>query len=691
MPDGIASSEKLHSEALPKIEPHHSVAPTYAGKGDTQQLSLKNLVFASIADLLFSGEGKLPQSAEEQFFYDAYVSLPEIPQHWQALLEETLQQASHQGEAVILQLAHHYQLHWLELLALVLAMAVEQDAMAGRAIAYVQAPLGTSRPTLGLLESAFARFLDGETAHSDGTNHMAATLLSGKAMELGLLQTVNGAAPLPEQAIMIPQAVVMALLGNWQAIPGTGFYSAAQSIYLPQSINDEAQRQARALIMSPRRALVVRSTFLREADTVVDIMAGQLQRVPLFIQSGAVDTPCLGLLCVIADLLPVLRLKLSVNEQQTLPALNGYDGPILATAEPDGQISSDSYSVMNWLLPVPKQEERHVLWSQYIDNSQLARSLAREHLHSAGRIAALSDIAMREAELHQRHSQNKDDIHRAAWLNSNDQLASLAQAIPEKIPDAALVLSPTTHHDLEMLLHRCRNREALVDELGVSLTTRYKPGVRGLFIGPSGTGKTLAAAWLATRLTMPLYRVDLASVISKYIGETEKNLATLLARTERADVILLFDEADSLFGKRTDIKDANDRYANTQTNYLLQRIESYQGIVLLTSNNRSRFDSAFTRRIDMIIEFPSPGPQERRELWYSHLGTQHGLNAAQVNQLSATLDLCGGHIRNAVLSAAVLAQKDQRHIEYADVLEGLKIEYKKLGKKLPMELSKGKP
>ena len=139
--------------------------------------------------------------------------------------------------------------------------------------------------------------------------------------------------------------------------------------------------------------------------------------------------------------------------------------------------------------------------------------------------------------------------------------------------------------------------------------------MRALLVGPSGTGKTLAAGWLATRLGLPLYRVDLASVTSKYIGETEKNLAQLFARAEHAEGVLLFDEADSLFGKRTDVKEANDRFANAQTNYLLQRIESFDGIAILTSNSRARFDSAFTRRLDAVIEFPPPGPEERRALW----------------------------------------------------------------------------
>jgi len=210
--------------------------------------------------------------------------------------------------------------------------------------------------------------------------------------------------------------------------------------------------------------------------------------------------------------------------------------------------------------------------------------------------------------------------------------------------------------------------------------------VRALFIGPSGTGKTLAAGWLATRLQMPLYRVDLASVTSKYIGETEKNLAKLLAHAEQAEVVLLFDEADSMFGKRTEVKEANDRFANAQTNYLLQRIETFDGVTLLTSNSKSRFDAAFMRRLDLIIDFPLPGPEERRALWLSHLGGGHGLGMSQVNQLAVAADLGGGHIRNAVLTAAVLAHARGTPIEFGDVATAVSDEYRKLGRQAPQEL-----
>ena len=145
----------------------------------------------------------------------------------------------------------------------------------------------------------------------------------------------------------------------------------------------------------------------------------------------------------------------------------------------------------------------------------------------------------------------------------------------------------------------------------------------------------------------------------------------------------MFDEADALFGKRTDVKDSNDRYANAQTNYLLQRIESFEGIAVLTSNSRARFDSAFARRLDAIIEFPLPAPEERRALWTAHIGEGHRLTPGDLNRLAAGCELAGGHIRNAVLAAAAIARHEGRPIEFADLAAGVVAEFRKLGKQAP--------
>jgi SpoVK/Ycf46/Vps4 family AAA+-type ATPase len=278
------------------------------------------------------------------------------------------------------------------------------------------------------------------------------------------------------------------------------------------------------------------------------------------------------------------------------------------------------------------------------------------------------------------------DVVEAARGGEGLGLDALAQLVAAPVPEHGLVLQEGVRADLELLLLRCRGRDRLVEGLGQAARTRFHPGVKALMVGPSGTGKTLAAGWLASRLGLPLYRVDLAAVTSKYIGETEKNLSDLMARAEQAEVVLLFDEADSLFGRRTEVKEANDRFANAQTNYLLQRIETYDGIVVLTSNSRERFDSAFSRRLDAIVDFSLPGPRERHALWLAHLGEGHRLSEAELNRLAGVVDVAGGAIRNVVLAAAVLAREAGRPIALADVQRGLEAEYRKLSQSLPQEL-----
>lgn len=238
--------------------------------------------------------------------------------------------------------------------------------------------------------------------------------------------------------------------------------------------------------------------------------------------------------------------------------------------------------------------------------------------------------------------------------------------------------------ELDLLLARCRLSDRLADR-GPAAGPPVK-GVRALFSGPSGGGKTLACSWLATRLGLPLFKVDLASVVSKYIGETEENLSRLLDCAEAADLVLLFDEADSLFGARTETKDSSDRFANNQTNYLLSRIENFDGIVLLTTNGRQRLDNAFARRLDQVIEVPVPGPKERRAIWRATLPADHGLSAREMNRLAIALDLAGGHIRNIAQTAAILAIESGTPVGFAEIRRAAEVEYRKLGKPPPSDL-----
>src|SRR5262249_39868909 len=204
-------------------------------------------------------------------------------------------------------------------------------------------------------------------------------------------------------------------------------------------------------------------------------------------------------------------------------------------------------------------------------------------------------------------------------------------------------------------------------------------GVVALFSGPPGTGKTMAAEAVAHALRQDLYRVDLSAVVSKYIGETEKNLAAAFEEAERASAVLFFDEADSLFGKRTEVKDAHDRYANLEVNYLLQRIETFTGLVLLATNRQSALDEAFARRLRFVIRFEQPDRARRAALWRRSLPDETRVEGLEWDSLAGP-ELTGGSIQNAALAAAYLAATDDDAVRPAHVEHALRREHEKLGK-----------
>jgi len=204
-----------------------------------------------------------------------------------------------------------------------------------------------------------------------------------------------------------------------------------------------------------------------------------------------------------------------------------------------------------------------------------------------------------------------------------------------------------------------------------------------LFHGASGTGKTMAAEAIAQALQMQLFRIDLAGVVSKYIGETEKNLRAIFDEADRADSVLFFDEADALFGRRSEVKDAHDRYANIEVNYLLQRIELFEGIAILATNKRSYVDDAFLRRIHLTLEFPQPRPEERLRLWDRSFPAAAPMRAdIDWEFLADRFELTGGAIRNAALGAAFLAAEAARPIAMGDVVTALRTELVKVGRRV---------
>ncbi|MBL7813092.1 MAG: ATP-binding protein [Bacteroidetes bacterium] len=245
-----------------------------------------------------------------------------------------------------------------------------------------------------------------------------------------------------------------------------------------------------------------------------------------------------------------------------------------------------------------------------------------------------------------------------------------------------LVVNDTTRTELEDLDTWLQYNQVLMQDWGMG--KRLSPGFKALFFGPPGTGKTLAASLLGKRHNKPVFRIDLSQIISKYIGETGKNLARVFDRAEHRGWILFFDEADSLFGKRTQVGDSRDRYANQEVSYLLQRVEDYNGLVILASNFRNNMDEAFVRRFQSVIHFPMPGPAERLKLW-THGIPENARLESKVNlkELANKHELAGGHIMNVIRYACMRTLKRKStEIRMADLIDGIRYELKKNGRTL---------
>jgi hypothetical protein len=275
-----------------------------------------------------------------------------------------------------------------------------------------------------------------------------------------------------------------------------------------------------------------------------------------------------------------------------------------------------------------------------------------------------------------------ESLWHSCRVQARPRLDDLAERIRRAATWEQLVLPVKQRRILEEIAAQVRHQSKVYESWGFSNQSSRGLGISALFSGASGTGKTMAAEVLGRELDLDLYRIDLSSVVSKYIGETEKNLARVFDAAEEGGAILLFDEADALFGKRSQIKDSHDRYANVEVSYLLQRMESYRGLAVLTTNMRDALDEAFLRRLRFIVDFPFPDQAERAQIWarvFPQETPTEGLDVAKLARLS----VAGGNIRNIALNAAFLAAAAEKAIGMEHLLLAAQSEYEKVQKTLP--------
>ncbi|HEY6173798.1 MAG TPA: ATP-binding protein, partial [Kofleriaceae bacterium] len=275
----------------------------------------------------------------------------------------------------------------------------------------------------------------------------------------------------------------------------------------------------------------------------------------------------------------------------------------------------------------------------------------------------------------------REHLHAAGRAQSRHRLDDLAHRVAPWGRWDDLVVPAASVDRLRDVIDHMHHRETVFVDWGLGHKVAVWRRVTALFAGPPGTGKTLSASLVAQALGLDLFRIDLSGVVSKYIGETEKNLDRVFRAAHRSNAILFFDEADSLFGKRTEVKDAHDRYANVETAYLLQKLESFEGLAILATNFKKNIDAAFLRRIDIVVDFPMPGRDERRRLWRALLPAAMPLAGdVDLDFLADRFELAGGHIMNAIRCAATRAAATGQSVGMAPLLRGVRDELHKQGK-----------
>lgn len=501
---------------------------------------------------------------------------------------------------------------------------------------------------------------------------------SSTPLRSGLIVHENPGAPFPDRIPYVPDRVLAFLSGDREGIRGRGHWlhplpdapgapasagrtevlaalaDSPQTYYLRQGLDGEALPAACAALRAVGKIPLLLAPEALPCDMTSDELARSITLdarllgagllIPLDLSAGASpDAP--------ADTSDVLHRLVTCLDREPLPlALYGNGG----------------WSSYGWHTLLPAEADLRSSRHNGLPGTRSAASLA-----AAERVHRTAALQSRAAPL--------TSVWTAARESAAGELGRLARRIVPDVCWSDLVVPDPVRERLRMLVARVEHREAVFTRWGLRRGGGRGRGTIALFTGESGTGKTMAAEALAGRLQMDLYVVSLPAVVSKYIGETEKNLERIFAAAETLRCVLLFDEADSLFAKRSEVRGAGDRHANLQSGYLLQRLESFEGLAILTTNLRSSIDGAFTRRFDEVIAFESPGPEVRARLWHTFLGSAAPAELC-VDELARAYPLAGGSIRACVESALFAAAADDRQLTVTDLVDGVETEYRKLGR-----------
>jgi AAA+ superfamily predicted ATPase len=478
------------------------------------------------------------------------------------------------------------------------------------------------------------------------------------------------------------RATQESLLLYFQGSPGLGQRSAAEAL--------AATTESRLLAVNLAQALGVPTDFAALVKRVCQ--EARFQQAVLYLEGLEAlqqqeQTPVYGQLLAALSVLP--GITIITGTQPWVPAVRGgLDLITVPFMPPDFARRRACWQAHLTAsgISLPDRDLDNLTDRFRLSVDQIAQAIAM----ACTRVQWRAAIQMMDGNLTNRSScqpaqaamrPTRKDLFAAARAQSGYDLGVLARKIEPRQVWNDIVLPPEPLAQLQEMCQQAQYRHVVYGEWGFARKLSLGKGLNALFTGTPGTGKTMAAEVIAAELQLDLYKIDLSQVVSKYIGETEKNLDRIFTAAENANAILLFDEADALFGKRSEIKDAHDRYANLEVAYLLQKMEEYEGITILTSNLRQNLDEAFTRRLRFIIGFPFPEEQDRRRIWQGIWPSQTPLGPdVDLNQLAKRFKLTGGNIRNIALAAAFLAAGDRQMVGMNHILQAAKREFRKMGR-----------
>lgn len=604
-----------------------------------------------------------------------------------------------------LHLVRVFDLSVLDCYILLVALAPEVDRRYERLFAYLQDDVSQRRPTVNLMMNILG---------SDAPDRFAVWERLGADMPLRRFLLVD-CQPDPTRvdsvflahSIKVDHRIVGYLLGNMQ--PDERLEHAVQFHPIPRTfaLPDEVIRWIRGLRDAAPMVYMHGKDRLYQQETASALCARA--GVPLV----TIDLADLAELELPTDLAWRLALREAyladagalffhwesalTEKEQPSPdfwqALLAYSRPVFLCGKEAWEPLDIDRSRRMLRLPFSASQfpERRALWSElalaqnitiephYVDELATKFRFTREQIVRAVQ-TAVDLAASRGADV------THDDLIAGAQSHATLHLGRLAKRIIPRFTWDDLVLPPDQLAQLQEMAQRALYTYQVQEAWGFGKKVAPVPRVSALFAGESGTGKTMAAEVIAKTLGLVLYKIDLSSVVSKYIGETEKNLATIFDEAQASNAILFFDEADALFGKRSEVKDARDRYANIEVAYLLQQIEAYDGVAVMATNLRQNLDEAFTRRLDFVIDFPFPESEYRHRIWAAHFPPEAPL-AADVNlgDVAERYRLAGGNIRNAAVAAAYLAAADGGIITMTHIHGAVRREHQKMGRLLDAE------